>query len=573
MLPVNPSKSKITTKYGVRCCGTTGRPHYWTGHIHKGVDFGAAPGTPVVAVWSGTVVDVSWGRAFGTHVVIDTDHLPDGSAGLWVGYMHLQRKFVKPGDRVEVGQKIGEVGQSGNTTGPHLHLEVQNSPYWRSTGFRDPSKHLAAQKYTYFQDKKVYKSTMVYGYKDSNSVRNVQIALNEKNSAGLPITGGFFDMTRAAVTKWQEKQGWTGADADGIPGPGTIKSLGLVWVDNSPTPPPIEPPKDNHVKLLTAALADVPNVEYVDGWDDPARAGNGSFAPEYVIMHHTAGTDSLAWLLPGGSHPTVAGANFLVKSDGTVHVLSAFKAYHAGKGVYKDVPQDRMNDFSWGIEIESLGTQQDMPSEQVEAAGAVAAALVKMMEAPIENIINHKTYSSTGKPDTLYSDKFWQDRAAGIPQIPVENFLTKDIADDLYKAIDWRQKIPYRYKYTGKPAEKQTLNGTRYAKVTDGDWTPPKDGLLESMLYVNCDFKLKPGFETGTIRVRAVRAEWNGEPEDVTAYQDFTVTKNHFGGDFLITHTWFEKCDGGRNVRWEVRASEHFESVTLGTRYTKWVLY
>ena len=662
MYPV-PSQTKVGTPFGAKCCGNTGRPHYWSLHIHKGVDFPAPTGTPVVAAWGGTVIDVSWGSAFGTHIIIDTDTLPDGTAGLWVGYMHLSKKLVKPGDKVKAGQKIGEVGATGNVSGPHLHMEVQRSKGWSQTGYYDPSKWLDANAYSYLQDKKVYASKMVYGQLDSDSVRNVQIALNEKINSGLPITGNYLDMTKAEVTKWQTKQGWSGSGADGIVGPLTAQTLGLVWVADETQP---ESPKSPFVEKLKAALADIPNINYVNGWDDPARAGNGEFTPEYVLMHHTAGTNSLGWLLPGGSHATVCGANFLVDKDGKVNVLSAYKAYHAGKGNYGDVPTDKMNDFSWGIEIESLGTKQDMPAVQVEAAANVAAALVSMMETPINHIINHKTYSSTGKQDTLYSDEFWQNKAAGI-EVPVE-FLTKDKADNLYLSIDTpyttltetdtrylsittdmftkeeadalylplsyeipaeylkrseadglymsidatiptdyltidvadarymsinttipadyltrsqadalymslKARFPKYYEYTGKPSGTQDITDGRYERIKNGNWTPPEAGFLMSMLYANCDFTLKPGYETGTIRVRAVREAWNGQPDDQTAYQDFTVTKNHFGGSFLITHEWFEWCDANRNVRWEIRSSDHFSSMVIDTRYTKWVLF
>lgn len=431
MLPV-PSQTTIGTPYGAKCCGSTGRPHYWSLHTHKGVDYPAKTGTTVVAAWSGKVISANWGSAFGRHVVIDTDTLPDGTAGLWVGYMHLSSKSVSVGDRVKAGQKIGEVGSTGNVTGPHLHMEVQNSPSWNQSGFRDPKKWISAGAYVYFQGKKVYESKMVFGEKNSDSVRNVQIALNEKNNAALPTTGNYFDMTKAAVSKWQTKQGWSGSNADGIVGPSTAASLGLVWVAEE-KPAPADP--GVYVDMLKEALADIPRVEYTNGWDDPEIAGNGEFTPEYVMMHHTAAdTGSLPWLRPGGAFSNVAAANFLVKPGGKIYVISAYKAYHAGKGDYADVPTDKMNNYSWGIEIENAGVAKDMPPEQIAAAAAVANALIKMMEAPITNIINHRTWSSTGKVDTLYRKSFWQNAAAGIgADIPVEEkWLSKEEADQLY---------------------------------------------------------------------------------------------------------------------------------------------
>jgi murein DD-endopeptidase MepM/ murein hydrolase activator NlpD len=89
---------------------------------HKGVDFGAAKGTPVHATASGTVIAAgplaeNHGR-YGNAVIID--HGAQRSL-----YAHLDSVSVKPGQHVQAGQLIGAVGQSGFATGPHLHLEVR----------------------------------------------------------------------------------------------------------------------------------------------------------------------------------------------------------------------------------------------------------------------------------------------------------------------------------------------------------------------------------------------------------------------------------------------------------------
>ncbi len=101
--------------------GETG-PH-WATH-HTGLDFSAAPGTPVVAVLAGTVVSVAdspWAGPFYTTL--------DHGDGVMTTYAHMERSDVEPGDVVEPGQLIGAVGAYGNATGPHLHLEVQVDGY------------------------------------------------------------------------------------------------------------------------------------------------------------------------------------------------------------------------------------------------------------------------------------------------------------------------------------------------------------------------------------------------------------------------------------------------------------
>jgi peptidoglycan hydrolase-like protein with peptidoglycan-binding domain len=86
----------------------------------------------------------------------------------------------------------------------------------------------------YLQDGKVYASKMHYGQMDSDSVKNVQIALrNHDPRITLPVTGNYLDMTKAEVEKFQKARGWRGAQADGIVGPSTAAALELVWIDDT----------------------------------------------------------------------------------------------------------------------------------------------------------------------------------------------------------------------------------------------------------------------------------------------------------------------------------------------------
>jgi murein DD-endopeptidase MepM/ murein hydrolase activator NlpD len=89
--------------------------------MHKGVDMSANYGVPVYATGDGVVEKVSNGqrrRGYGRQILIDHDF------GYKTRYAHLQKILVKPGEKVQRGQLIGEVGSSGGSTGPHLHYEV-----------------------------------------------------------------------------------------------------------------------------------------------------------------------------------------------------------------------------------------------------------------------------------------------------------------------------------------------------------------------------------------------------------------------------------------------------------------
>lgn len=85
---------------------------------HDGIDMGAPTGTPVYATGTGLVVDQRPQSGYGIQIVIDHGF------GYRTRYAHLSKNLVRPGQLVKRGEKIGEVGSTGRSTGPHLHYEV-----------------------------------------------------------------------------------------------------------------------------------------------------------------------------------------------------------------------------------------------------------------------------------------------------------------------------------------------------------------------------------------------------------------------------------------------------------------
>jgi murein DD-endopeptidase MepM/ murein hydrolase activator NlpD len=86
--------------------------------VHTGLDFAAPEGTPIHAIAPGVVTDTGYDGSYGNKTVVRLD---DGTV-LW--FCHQSAFRARVGERVEPGQVIGLVGATGNTTGPHLHLEV-----------------------------------------------------------------------------------------------------------------------------------------------------------------------------------------------------------------------------------------------------------------------------------------------------------------------------------------------------------------------------------------------------------------------------------------------------------------
>lgn len=86
---------------------------------HGGQDFGAATGDRLVAVAPAVVAEVAWAGPYGLRTILE---LPDGTE---VWYCHQADVSVYAGQQVDLAEPIGTVGSTGNSTGPHLHLEVR----------------------------------------------------------------------------------------------------------------------------------------------------------------------------------------------------------------------------------------------------------------------------------------------------------------------------------------------------------------------------------------------------------------------------------------------------------------
>jgi murein DD-endopeptidase MepM/ murein hydrolase activator NlpD len=110
----------------------------WSKGYHTGVDFAVPVGTEVHAVADGKVANANWGKAYGTQIVQD---LGDGTFFI---YAHLSKSLVKPGDKLSKNQVIGKSGNTGNSSGPHLHTELRNGPRWSTSKDLDPAGVLAS---------------------------------------------------------------------------------------------------------------------------------------------------------------------------------------------------------------------------------------------------------------------------------------------------------------------------------------------------------------------------------------------------------------------------------------------
>lgn len=107
-----PLKGTISSRYGART------PTEIVSANHAGIDIAVNAGTKFVAAMEGEVTFVSSEGGYGNHVYIQ-------NGDVITIYAHCQTIYVKQGDKISQGEQIGEVGSTGNATGPHLHFEVR----------------------------------------------------------------------------------------------------------------------------------------------------------------------------------------------------------------------------------------------------------------------------------------------------------------------------------------------------------------------------------------------------------------------------------------------------------------
>ena len=110
-----PTHGWLSSLFGMRQSPFSGRQVF-----HEGIDIAARAGTPVHATAGGTVVRAGYNSGYGNLVVIDHGN------GYHTLYGHNAKVFVKVGQKIAKGEKIATVGNTGRSTGPHLHYEVHH---------------------------------------------------------------------------------------------------------------------------------------------------------------------------------------------------------------------------------------------------------------------------------------------------------------------------------------------------------------------------------------------------------------------------------------------------------------
>lgn len=109
-------KARVTSRFDYRVNPVTGRYVF-----HTGIDLGAKSGSDIMAMKSGVVVSSGYNGGYGNVIIIRHEN------GVSTLYAHCSKLLVKKGQKVSKGQVIALVGSTGNSTGPHLHLEFRKN--------------------------------------------------------------------------------------------------------------------------------------------------------------------------------------------------------------------------------------------------------------------------------------------------------------------------------------------------------------------------------------------------------------------------------------------------------------
>lgn len=436
--PMSPALP-VTTPFG--------KPGSWAAGFHTGDDYACGHRHKIVATADGTVVTVTngggWGSAYGRHVIVDVNGRRCMSA-------HMDQIVVKYGQRVKAGQLLGYADNSGRSFGTHNHYEERVSPYrygtdskkpilskgssggggggvsnpcfgdycygknkpqhralqrrldekghspgygdWPTDFYGDGTKAAVAafqraqgwsgsdadgmlgpgtldrlglpQRLRFRRDKVVHLSKMKKGTADSDSVWNVQIALMLR---GYSIPAGptdyFGDQTIRAVKKFQKDQGWTGNDADGTPGPGTIKALGLKYVDDredevDPKPPPPSGDKKPAAPSFVPEGVKWKPIQKADGsWVTGLRAFAVLDKPApKIVLHTTEGDSKPNWGAMGRGFPHYT-ADLDDDFDVDMHIPHDMAAFTLKGGEHSPNSAGGVT-----IQIEIVGYAKDTPN-------------------------------------------------------------------------------------------------------------------------------------------------------------------------------------------------------------------
>lgn len=199
----------------------------WAAGYHTGRDYRAQTPLRVNSTAAGRVVHAGtggWGAAYGIHVIVE-------SRGVRHLYAHLSSARVRMGQTVSAGEQVGVSGATGRVFGPHLHYEERVSPYGYANHRRPQLDAQTSAKVNLDKVVEAFKCDPDRRAGDGLHPKMVRTVEHALAAQGLLANGHSSDgyagtATREAYRKWQRVLGFSGKDADGIPGAASLEALG-----------------------------------------------------------------------------------------------------------------------------------------------------------------------------------------------------------------------------------------------------------------------------------------------------------------------------------------------------------
>ncbi len=188
-------------------------PKYSGGSYHSGIDFAVSVGTPVYSTCDGEVVDVkSLTTSYGKHIKIKAKV---NGVTVYMRYCHLSSFAISVDDKVSSGQLIGYSGNTGNSTGPHLHYEVRNASdtYGSlSNPTLNPSNYLPGTNLTFETNGALNNGNKV----EYNGSASYMTGKYYKQLCNVDLTGnGVIDIVNVAISQIGYKSGSSNNDLSG----------------------------------------------------------------------------------------------------------------------------------------------------------------------------------------------------------------------------------------------------------------------------------------------------------------------------------------------------------------------
>lgn len=170
------------------------------------------------------------------------------------------------------------------------------------------------------------------------------------------------------------------------------------------------------VWLADALRAEGLDVDEIDGW---GANGDGDFDDIWgIICHHTGGDDISAATIARGTRERPGPlSNVLINRDGTVVVVAAGVAHHAGRGYHPDLPHSDVDIRTVGVHAELRGHQK-YPREQYLSYVRCCAAILRHLNRSVAHVLGHQEWDSGKLDPCLSMDQLRADIAAHLSAYP-----------------------------------------------------------------------------------------------------------------------------------------------------------